>query len=189
MAPHLHLVFYRFAWTRSAQSHSLPTDCNLSAEFVKVRGTLWVIYHLVCLRHSKKLAGSLLAHLSICSQCACSSSSPTVIELLHQDGHSSELSPEATRLTMRTFLPLIAAMLAPMAGLAAPTGEITPILLAKGDNLCSQYKSPPQLCTPDPTITVEQTAQRAYKFYKAFVVDGDARTMFSLIDNSYIVST
>jgi hypothetical protein len=59
----------------------------------------------------------------------------------------------------------------------------------RGENLCSKYKSPPQLCTPDASVTVEETAQRAYKFYKAFVLDGDARTMFSLIDNSYIVCT
>ncbi|KAF2467136.1 uncharacterized protein BDR25DRAFT_345279 [Lindgomyces ingoldianus] len=84
---------------------------------------------------------------------------------------------------------LSAAILAPMCGLAAPAGDFSAtyhVLDKKGDNLCNQYKSPPQLCTPDLTVTVAQTAERAYKFYKAFVVDGDARTMFSLIDNSYI---
>lgn len=80
---------------------------------------------------------------------------------------------------------LIAAIVMPAAGLAAPTSDITS--LKRGDNLCNQYKSPPQLCTADPSVTVEETARRAYKFYKAFVLDGDARTMFSLIDNAYIV--
>jgi hypothetical protein len=77
------------------------------------------------------------------------------------------------------------AVLAPIAGLAAPVNDAA--LLGRGENLCNQYKSPPQLCTPDPSVTVEETAQRAYKFYKAFVLDGDARTMFSLIDDAYIV--
>ncbi|KAF2872821.1 hypothetical protein BDV95DRAFT_627698 [Massariosphaeria phaeospora] len=76
------------------------------------------------------------------------------------------------------------AVLAPMVGLAAPVSDVA--LLERGENLCNKYKSPPQLCTPDASVTVEETAQRAYKFYKAFVIDGDARTMFSLIDNAYI---
>ncbi|KAF2677716.1 hypothetical protein K458DRAFT_318985 [Lentithecium fluviatile CBS 122367] len=76
------------------------------------------------------------------------------------------------------------AVLAPIAGLAAPISDVS--VQERGENLCSKYKSPPQLCTPDPTVTVEETAVRAYKFYKAFVLDGDARTMFSLIDNAYI---
>jgi hypothetical protein len=80
---------------------------------------------------------------------------------------------------------LSAVVLAPIAGLAAPARDIP--LQERGENLCSKYKSPPQLCTPDASITVEETAQRAYRFYKSFVLDGDARTMFSLIDNSYIV--
>lgn len=80
---------------------------------------------------------------------------------------------------------LAAAILAPIAGLAAPASEAPSQV--RGDNLCNQYKSPPQLCTPDPTVTVEETALRAYKFYKAFVIDGDAKTMFSLIDNVYVV--
>ena len=86
---------------------------------------------------------------------------------------------------MRFLTFLAVAIVAPIAGLAAPASEVPSY--ARGDNLCNQYKSPPQLCTPDPTITVEETAKRAYQFYKAFVVDGDARTMFSLIDNAYIV--
>jgi hypothetical protein len=55
------------------------------------------------------------------------------------------------------------------------------------ENLC-HLQSPPQLCTPDDSITVEETALRAYQFYRAFVVDGDPRTMFSLMDNVYLVS-
>src|SRR5262245_990843 len=86
---------------------------------------------------------------------------------------------------MRLRSLLSIAILAPIVGLAAPASNVP--ALKRGDNLCNQYKSPPQLCTPDPTVTVEETALRAYKFYKAFVVDGDARTMFSLIDNVYIV--
>jgi hypothetical protein len=77
------------------------------------------------------------------------------------------------------------AVIAPIAGFAAPAGQVS--YHARGDNLCNQYKSPPKLCTPDATVTVEETAKRAYQFYKAFVVDGDAKTMFSLIDNAYIV--
>ncbi|KAJ4288535.1 hypothetical protein N0V90_011772 [Kalmusia sp. IMI 367209] len=79
---------------------------------------------------------------------------------------------------------LVAAIIAPIVGLAAPASDIPSY--ARGDNLCNQYKSPPQLCTPSDNVTVEETAKRAYQFYKAFVVDGDARTMFSLIDNAYI---
>ncbi|KAL2262172.1 hypothetical protein VTK26DRAFT_2246 [Humicola hyalothermophila] len=81
-----------------------------------------------------------------------------------------------------------AALLAPIAGLAAPTGDITAVpqfqQLQARENLC-HLSSPPQLCTPDPTVTVEETARRAYEFYRAFVVDGDPRTMFSYIDNVY----
>ncbi|KAJ4360272.1 uncharacterized protein N0V89_000832 [Didymosphaeria variabile] len=86
---------------------------------------------------------------------------------------------------MRLLTFLAVAIVAPIAGFAAPACEAP--TYARGENLCSQYKSPPQLCTPDPTVTVEETAKRAYQFYKAFVVDGDARTMFALIDNAYIV--
>jgi hypothetical protein len=86
---------------------------------------------------------------------------------------------------MRLLTFLAVAIVAPIAGLAAPASEAPSY--ARGENLCSQYKSPPKICTPDPTVTVAETAKRAYQFYKAFVVDGDARTMFSLIDDSYIV--
>ncbi|GAP87510.2 hypothetical protein SAMD00023353_2600400 [Rosellinia necatrix] len=83
---------------------------------------------------------------------------------------------------------LIPVILAPLS-LAAPAGDITvrsePFY--KRENLCN-LKAPPALCQPDPTLTVEQTAKRAYDFYRAFVVDGDPRKMFSLIDSSYIVS-
>lgn len=49
-------------------------------------------------------------------------------------------------------------------------------------------KAPPALCEPDGSVTAEETAERAYKFYKAFVLDGDPAAMFSYIDSSYIVS-
>ncbi|KAI2612575.1 uncharacterized protein GGS25DRAFT_124873 [Hypoxylon fragiforme] len=81
------------------------------------------------------------------------------------------------------FLVSLVAALAPTVGLAAPF----PFGLFARDNLCS-LKSPPELCQPDPSVTTEETAQRAYDFYRAFVVDGDPRKMFSLIDSSYIVS-
>ncbi|KAI1268771.1 hypothetical protein F5Y18DRAFT_422996 [Xylariaceae sp. FL1019] len=55
----------------------------------------------------------------------------------------------------------------------------------KRENLCN-LQAPPALCQPDATVTIAETAQRAYQFYRAFVVDGDPRTMFSLIDSSYI---
>ena len=80
---------------------------------------------------------------------------------------------------------LSVAILAPIAGLAAPAGDVPSD--KRGENLCNKYKSPPIICTPDPSVCVEETAQRAYNFYKAFVVDGDAKTMFSLIDSAYIV--
>ncbi|KAF2647370.1 hypothetical protein K491DRAFT_672161 [Lophiostoma macrostomum CBS 122681] len=83
-------------------------------------------------------------------------------------------------------LSIITAVLAPLAALAAPTGDTSYDLQTRGDNLCSKYKAPPQLCTPNATISVAETAQRAYSFYKSFVLDGDAKTMFSLIDSSYI---
>jgi len=86
---------------------------------------------------------------------------------------------------------LAAAILAPITGLAAPAGDVTtaPPLhnLYARENLC-HLPSPPQLCTPNASVTIEETALRAYKFYRAFVVDGDPRTMFSYIDNVYLVS-
>ncbi len=90
-------------------------------------------------------------------------------------------------------LPALLAASLPLAALAAPAadGSSRPAahvnLLSARENLCS-LKSPPQLCTPNASVTVEETALRAYKFYRAFVVDGDPRTMFSLIDNVYEVS-
>ncbi|KAF2706926.1 hypothetical protein K504DRAFT_362823, partial [Pleomassaria siparia CBS 279.74] len=86
---------------------------------------------------------------------------------------------------MRLLNLLCVTMLAPITGFAAPVGESHGALDKKGENLCNQYKSPPALCTPDPTVSVEETAKKAYNFYKSFVVDGDARTMFSLIDNQH----
>lgn len=84
------------------------------------------------------------------------------------------------------FLPLLfIGILAPIVGLAAPAGYNE--ALFKRENLCN-LKQPPALCQPDATVTTEETALRAYKFYRAFVVDGDPRTMFSLIDSVYKVS-
>ena len=87
--------------------------------------------------------------------------------------------------TMR-FLPLLAAgSLAPLAAFSAPTGQDEG--LEKREDLC-HLGEPPALCQPDPSVTVEETALRAYQFYRAFVVDGDPATMFSLIDSVYEVS-
>lgn len=84
------------------------------------------------------------------------------------------------------FLPMLAAgVLAPTIGLAAPVAHDE--ALAKRENLCN-LSAPPALCEPNDAITVEETAQRAYDFYRAFVVDGDPRKMFSLIDSVYQVS-
>lgn len=58
----------------------------------------------------------------------------------------------------------------------------------KRENLCS-LSAPPALCQPNASVTVEETALRAYQFYRAFVVDGDPKTMFSLIDSTYKVSS
>ncbi|KAK8029329.1 hypothetical protein PG991_006385 [Apiospora marii] len=85
---------------------------------------------------------------------------------------------------MRSFIAALStAVLAPILGLAAPTGHDG--LIVRGENLCN-LKAPPALCEPDASVTAEETAQRAYNFYKAFVVDGDPAAMFSYIDNSYI---
>ncbi|KAL2068376.1 hypothetical protein VTL71DRAFT_16474 [Oculimacula yallundae] len=54
----------------------------------------------------------------------------------------------------------------------------------KRENLC-HLKAPPVICKPNATVTVAETAQRAYDFYRAFVVDGDPKKMFSLIDDVY----
>ncbi|KAK0624850.1 hypothetical protein B0T17DRAFT_617012 [Bombardia bombarda] len=89
------------------------------------------------------------------------------------------------------FIQLLSAagLIAPavLAAPAAPFGHSVSDVqsLDKRENLCN-LKAPPQLCTPNATVTVEETAVRAYKFYRAFVVDGDPRTMFSLMDSSYI---
>ena len=89
---------------------------------------------------------------------------------------------------MRFVQLLVAGVLAPIAGLAAPASEADSFYdLYKRENLCS-LRAPPALCQPNSSVTVEETAVRAYKFYRAFVVDGDPRTMFSLIDNVYKVS-
>jgi len=85
---------------------------------------------------------------------------------------------------MRLLNLLSAAVMAPAVGLAAPAQEGA--LMAR-ENLCS-LKAPPALCTPNPATTVEETARRAYQFYKSFVVDGDPKLMFSLIDSVYTVS-
>jgi hypothetical protein len=95
---------------------------------------------------------------------------------------------------MRFSLLLSVGILAPTIGLAAPASDlfvsglvIHDEALYKRENLCN-LKAPPALCQPNASVTVEETAQRAYKFYRAFVVDGDPRTMFSLIDSTYKVS-
>ncbi|KAI1426145.1 hypothetical protein F5Y12DRAFT_744172 [Xylaria sp. FL1777] len=87
---------------------------------------------------------------------------------------------------MQLLFSLVTAILAPIS-LAAPTGDLSlrSGLFDKRENLCN-LSAPPALCQPNATISVEETAQRAYNFYRAFVVDGDPRTMFSLIDSSYI---
>jgi len=86
---------------------------------------------------------------------------------------------------MRFVSLLLAVVLAPIAGFAAPAGHDG--VVTKRENLCS-LSAPPALCQPNATVTVEETALRAYQFYRAFVVDGDPRTMFSLIDSVYKVS-
>ncbi|SPO06240.1 uncharacterized protein DNG_08929 [Cephalotrichum gorgonifer] len=84
------------------------------------------------------------------------------------------------------FLPIIlAGAFAPIVGLAAPAGQDD---LTKRDNLCN-LSAPPETCQPDPTVTVEETALRAYNFYRAFVLDGNPRLMFSLIDSVYKQNT
>jgi hypothetical protein len=92
-----------------------------------------------------------------------------------------------TIVKMRCSLLLAAGILAPITGLAAPGSNLYDDVLYKRENLCS-LKAPPALCQPNATITVEETALRAYQFYRAFVVDGDPRVMFSLIDSTYKVS-
>ncbi|KUJ18024.1 uncharacterized protein LY89DRAFT_732721 [Mollisia scopiformis] len=69
-------------------------------------------------------------------------------------------------------------LLLPLLAAAAPS------LSLKRDNLCN-LKTPPLLCTPNANISTAETALRAYRFYRAFVVDGDPKTMFSLIDSVY----
>jgi hypothetical protein len=92
---------------------------------------------------------------------------------------------------MRVLLLLSVWILAPLTSLAAPSSicdfTIHDEGLNKRDNLCS-LKTPPVLCQPNSSVTVEETAQWGYKFYRAFVVDGGPKTMFSLIDSTYKVS-
>jgi len=91
---------------------------------------------------------------------------------------------------MRILFILSAALTAPLSTLAYPAPEAHSDAywdsLNKRENLC-HLKSPPVICQPNSSVTVEETAKRAYQFYRAFVVDGDPRTMFSLIDNVYQV--
>jgi hypothetical protein len=88
---------------------------------------------------------------------------------------------------MRLLNLFVAGILAPIMALAAPASGAGFFRQYKRENLCS-LKSPPSICQPNSSVTVAETARRAYKFYRAFVVDGDPRTMFSLIDSSYIGS-
>lgn len=85
---------------------------------------------------------------------------------------------------MQLSLLFYTSVLAPAIGLAAPVAKDD--ALSKRENLCN-LPAPPALCKPDPSVTVEETAKRAYAFYRSFVVDGDPRTMFSLIDSTYTV--
>ncbi|KAK6071551.1 hypothetical protein SCUP234_09662 [Seiridium cupressi] len=90
---------------------------------------------------------------------------------------------------MRFLQLLSAATLVPTLSFAAPADHDASLpylsgLHQKRGNLCN-LTMPPALCQPNPSVTVEETASRAYKFYRAFVVDGDPRTMFSLIDSTY----
>jgi len=109
----------------------------------------------------------------------------SIYEVTSRDTTALHETKTSAPIDMHFSTVLLAGTVAPMAGLAAPAMSVGHSI--RGDNLCNQYKSPPQLCTPNATVSVEETALRAYKFYKAFVVDGDARTMFSLIDNVYTV--
>lgn len=90
------------------------------------------------------------------------------------------------------FSLLTTTLLVPLGTLAAPTNYDEFDAIAnygihwKRENLCN-LKEPPVTCVPNATVSVEETAQRAYRFYRAFVVDGDPRTMFSLIDSVYKV--
>lgn len=90
---------------------------------------------------------------------------------------------------MRFSILFSISVLGPITGLAYPTAESTVSnsnALDKRENLCSM-KTPPVICQANSSVTVAETAARAYKFYRAFVVDGDPRTMFSLIDSTYKV--
>lgn len=104
---------------------------------------------------------------------------------------SCVVGPTLTSVKMRIVPFLTAAVLAPAAVLAAPATTTSTSsyydALNKRENLC-HLSAPPVLCQPNASVTVEETALRAYKFYRAFVVDGDPRTMFSLIDNVYKAS-
>jgi hypothetical protein len=90
---------------------------------------------------------------------------------------------------MHLLSPLLSAGILAPAVLAAPAMDFVTSrgLLHARENLCN-LKAPPALCEPNSTVTAEETAQRAYQFYRAFVVDGDPRKMFSLIDSVYQVS-
>ncbi|KAI1499759.1 hypothetical protein F5X99DRAFT_388892 [Biscogniauxia marginata] len=90
--------------------------------------------------------------------------------------------PSTIKMRFLLHVLLSAGALAPTIGLAAPVAHDE--ALYKRENLCN-LSAPPALCQPDASVTVEETAQRAYDFYRAFVVDGDPRTMFSLIDSTY----
>ncbi|KAI3395316.1 hypothetical protein diail_1472 [Diaporthe ilicicola] len=85
---------------------------------------------------------------------------------------------------MQLSLLFCTGVLAPAIVLAAPAAQDE--ALSRRENLCN-LPAPPALCKPDSSVTVEETAKRAYAFYRAFVVDGDPRTMFSFIDSTYTV--
>lgn len=89
---------------------------------------------------------------------------------------------------MRSLLLLFVGILAPITTTAAPASDHAVHYegLSKRDNLCN-LKTPPVLCTPNSSVTVDETALRAYKYYRAFILDGDPKTMFSFIDSTYKV--
>ncbi|KAH6668739.1 hypothetical protein B0J14DRAFT_674211 [Halenospora varia] len=90
---------------------------------------------------------------------------------------------------MRFLQFLSVGILAPIAGLAAPASDPSLVIhddaLNKRENLCS-LKTPPVLCQANSSVTVEETALRAYKFYR--YKDGP-NTIWSLFCNGNKIGT
>jgi hypothetical protein len=80
---------------------------------------------------------------------------------------------------MHFLLLLSVGALVSLASLAAPASSLAIHYegVHKRDNLCN-LKTPPVLCQPNSSVTVDETALRAYKFYRAFVVDGAENYVF-----------